>query len=268
MRIQAGVLNNLGDVLQATAPAEAEAALRRALGLLEVLAARPSATLTDRHYLAAAELNLGDALRRRRALPEAEAILARAEADYEKLVVTAPRSIDFRAQLAMAQGYLGAALAESGRLDAAADALARAIGHQDRAVQLGRNRQDVRAALVGLLFDRAGVNLRRGADQEAADDALRAPRVAAESGRGEAYLGAARILARLVGRVGADPGLVPADRERRIRPYLGHAIVLVREALDSDPKLAARIKEDADLKTLGSRPEFKTTLSALIDPGH
>ena len=88
-----------------------------------------------------------------------------------------------------------------------------------------------------------------------------------ESGRGEAYFDAARVLARLVGLVGADPKLVPADRERLIRPYLGHSIVLLREAIDSNPKLAGRIKDDPAIKALESRPEFKTMMSSLVDLG-
>src|SRR5262249_29485060 len=226
---------------------------------------RPSATVKDRHNLAIAEYNLGETLFGLKRLAEAEAMLSRAEADFEKLVLEAPKSVDFRSQLRLVQGRKGAVLVDAGRLPEAAAVLAKAIGHGDRAVQLGRTRVDTRTQLGGLFLDRAEVNLKRGVYQEAADDALRAPRAVPESGRGEAYFDAARILARLVGLVGADPKLVPADRERLIRPYLGQAIVMLREALDINPRIAGRIKDEPAIKVLESRPEFKTMLSSLVD---
>ena len=88
-----------------------------------------------------------------------------------------------------------------------------------------------------------------------------------DSGRGEACFDAARLLARLVGLVGADPKLVPADRDRLIRPYLGRSIVLLREAIDTDPKLAGRIKDDPAIKALESRPEFQTMMNSLVNLG-
>jgi hypothetical protein len=97
--------------------------------------------------------------------------------------------------------------------------------------------------------------------------ATRIPRAVPESGRGQAYFDAARLLARLVGLVGANPRLVPADRERLIRPYLGHSIVMLREALDLSPRIAARIKDEPAFKALESRPEFRTMMSALVDVG-
>jgi serine/threonine-protein kinase len=266
MQVKALLLNNLGYVLQPTAPANAEVAFRQALGLFADLAARSSATLTDRHYLAIAEFNLGDTLRMRRVLPEAEAMLARAEADYEKLALAAPKSVDFRSQLGLVQSRKAAALAEDGKLAEAAAALAKAIAHQDRAVQQGKNRDDTRTLLGGHLLELAEVDLKRGAYQEAADNALMVPRAVPEAGRGEACFDAAKILARLVALVGADLKLVPADREQLIRPYLSRSIMLLRESLDSNPKMAERIKtDDAIIKVLESRPEFKMMMNSLVD---
>ena len=148
-------------------------------------------------------------------------------------------------------GAPGAVLVDSGKLPEAAAALARAVGHEDRAVQLSKNRSDTRTLLGGLLLELAEVNIKRRAYPEAAEDALRVPRAVPDAGRGEACLDAARILARLVALVGADPKLVPADRERLIRPYLGRSIVLLREAIDSNPKMAGRIKDDPAIKVAG-----------------
>ena len=88
-----------------------------------------------------------------------------------------------------------------------------------------------------------------------------------DAGRGEACLDAARILARIVVLVGADPRLVPADRERLTRPYLGRSIVLLREAIDSNPRMAGRIKDDPAIKALDSWAEFKTMMNSLVDLG-
>ncbi len=105
-------------------------------------------------------------------------------------------------------------------------------------MQLSKNRSDTRTLLGGLLLELAEVDIKRRAYPEAAEDALRIPRAVPEAGRGEACFDAARILARLVALVGADPRLVPADRERLTRPYLGRSIVLLREAVDSNPRMA------------------------------
>jgi tetratricopeptide (TPR) repeat protein len=267
MEVKAEVLNNLGDLLRGAGRPEAEAIFRQAQGLFTELASRPAATLGDRHNLAIAEYNLGETLFGLKRPQEAEAMLARAETDFEKLVVAAPKSVDFHSQLGLVQGRKGVLLADGGRLPEAAAVLAKAVGHQDRAVHLSANRTDTRTLLGGHLLDLAEVNLKRGAFQEAADDALRMTRVVPDAGRGEACFDAARILARLVGLVDADAKRVPADRERMVRPYLGRSIVLLREAIDSNPKLAGRIKDDPAIKALDSRPEFKTMMNSLVDVG-
>ena len=66
----------------------------------------------------------------------------------------------------------------------------------------------------------------------------------------------AKILARLVAQVSSHPKVVPANRDRLTRNYLGRTIVLLREAIDTDPKLADQMKSDTDIKRLESRPEF------------
>jgi tetratricopeptide (TPR) repeat protein len=267
MQTQAEVLNNLGNLLRRLGRPEAEAIFLRAQGIFTGLASRPKATIGDRHNLAIAHYNLGEALLGLKRLADAEAAMSRAAVDFEKLVGEAPRSVDFHSQLGLVLGRKADVLVQAGRLAEASAALAQAISHEDRAVQLGRNRADTRTLLGSLLLERAQVDLDRGAYQEAADDALRAPRAVPESGRGRAYFDAATILARLVGRVGADPKLVPADRERLIRPYLGHTLVMLREAMDIDPATAGRIRGEPAIKALESRPEFRTTVGALIDPG-
>ena len=96
---RAEVLNNLGDLLRGLGRPEAEAVFREAGAIFADLAARPAATVSDRHNLAIAEYNLGEALFGLKRLADAEAMMARAEAGFEKLVLEAPKSVDFRSQL-------------------------------------------------------------------------------------------------------------------------------------------------------------------------
>jgi tetratricopeptide (TPR) repeat protein len=198
-------------------------------------------------------------------IKDAEPILDQAEAGFEQLVAAAPKSVDFHHELGLVQGRKADVLVKTGRLPEAAIVLAKAVEHQDRAVQLSPDRSDTRQQLGDLLLALAEVDLQRGAYKEAADGARRASRAVPDSGHGDACFRAAQILARVVKRVGADPKLVPADRERLTRPYLGRTIVLLRDAIDSDPKLVARIKDDPDIKLLESHPEFKTMMNALVD---
>ncbi len=198
-------------------------------------------------------------------LKEAEPILDQAEASFEQVVAAAPKSIDYHSQLGMVQGLKAELLAETGRLREAAVVLAKAVEQQERAVQLSRNHSSMRKLLGDRLKALADVNFKRGAYQEAADGALRLPRVMPDSAHGEACLDAAWILARVADRVGGDPKLVPADRERLTRPYLTRSIMLLREAIDSNPKLVAGLKDDPAIKILESRPEFKTMMSSLVN---
>jgi hypothetical protein len=43
--------------------------------------------------------------------------------------------------------------------------------------------------------------------------------------------------------------------------------MFLREAIDTNPKLAAPIKADTDIKRLVSRPEFRDVIQALVDLG-
>ena len=82
--------------------------------------------------------------------------------------------------------------------------------------------------------------------------ALELPNVMPASTRDQGCLDAARILARLIAKASSDDKL-QAERERLTRNFLGRTIVLLREAIDTNPKLADQIKADADIKALESR---------------
>ena len=74
-----------------------------------------------------------------------------------------------------------------------------------------------------------------------------------------------QVLARLVNQIGADPKLATADRDRMTRNYLSRTVVLLREAMDASPEIAAQIKSSADIKALESRPQFQTFMSSLAE---
>jgi tetratricopeptide (TPR) repeat protein len=282
MRVRADLLTDLGDSQvdrvkrvkegphsrQAMALYEsAESQIRRAMALYESLASGKGANPGDRHNLARTRVNLADCLFREKRAKDAEPIFDQAEASFERLVVAAPQSIVYHSELGFVQARKADLLKETGRLSDAAAVLAKAVGNQQRAVQLNESLTETRKRLRAHILALADVDLERGAYKEAAENALRIPRVVPNAERGEACLDAARVFARLVERVGGDPKLVPADQERRIRPYLRHSIALLHEAIDSDPKLAPRIKDDKDSKVLESRPEFKTMMDSLVDLG-
>ena len=267
MRLKAELLNNLSGLLRDVGRPGADEMLRQAIGVFEELASRATAGPEDRHDLAIAQCNLGDTLIDLKRLPEAEPLLAKAEAGFEKLLADAPKSVDYHSQLGFLLGRKGDLLARSGKLPDARTALQRAVARQTRAVELSRNRADTRTLLGGHLLALAEVSLDLGAYPEAADAALKLPQAVPGAARGQAYFDAARILARSVVRAGADEKLAKADRDRLARQYLGRTIVLLREAIDTDPKLADRIKKDPEFKALESRPEYQTMMNTLVDLG-
>ncbi len=265
MRLRVELLNDLVAVLRDLERPEAEPTLRQALVAFEELASRTTATPTDRHNLAIAQFNMGDTLIDLKRLPEAAPFLTQAEAGFARLLADAPKSVDYHSQLGLVLERHGNLLAQSGQPTQAKAVLQRAVAQQTRAVELGKNRGDTRTLLGSHLNALVEVNLNLGAFQEAADTAFKMPQVVPDAARGQAYFDAARILARLVTRASTDEKLTPANRGRLTRNSLGRTIVLLREAIDADPKFAARIKQDPDIKALESRPEFETMMNTLVD---
>ena len=79
-------------------------------------------------------------------------------------------------------------------------------------MKLSRNRSDVRTFLGSEILELAQINLKTGAYKEAAVLALELPNVVPSTSRDQACFDAARVLARLVTRVNADPKLADAQR--------------------------------------------------------
>ena len=110
----------------------------------------------------------------------------------------------------------------------------------------------------------ADVHLKLGAYDQAAQAALEIPRSVPASARAEGCFDAARILARVVTKLSADEKLPQTERNRLDQRFIGRTAVLLREVIDTDPKLADQIKSDADIKALRSRPEFQTLMDGVI----
>jgi hypothetical protein len=84
---------------------------------------------------------------------------------------------------------------------------------------------------------------------------------------GQGCLDAAKILARSASQIQADAKLARARKDELGRKFLGRTVVMLREAIDLNPKLAESIKNDPVFKELRDRPEFQTMLSSLVDLG-
>ena len=261
MRSRAGVLSNLGHLRRPGA----EDAFKRSIALSANLVERKPSVITDIHNLAVAQNNLAQLFVEQKRLPEAEALFAQSVTGFEKLATQAPKSIDYQKHFGYVLEKQAGLMAQMGKIAEAKIALASAVDHQRRAMKLSRNRSDVRELLGSHLLELAQINLKLGAYKEAAATALELPNAVPASARDQGCFDAARILARLVTQVGADGKLAPDERQQLTRNYLGRTIVLLREAIDTNPKLSAQIKADADIKSLESRPEFQTIMNTLVN---
>lgn len=262
IRIQAGLLNNLGDL---NLPG-AEKAFGDSIALSTRLLAHPSPANKDLHNLAIAQNDLADLLFTEKRLADAEPLFAQSVANFEKLVANAPEAIDFQSHFGIVLALQGKVLAQTGKTAEGRAALESAVEHQRKAVVLGKSENDSYRRLLGAhLIDLADVNLKLSAYDQAARIALEIPKTVPSASRAEGCLDAARILARLVTRVSTDEKIAQAERDRLTKGYLGRTAVLLREVIDTDPKLAEQIKTDADIKLLKSRPEFQIIMDTLVN---
>ena len=101
------------------------------------------------------------------------------------------------------------------------------------------------------------------------DDAIRAAidlaKAAPASEQGS--LDAAKLLAGCVAVANADRQLDRPRREEIGRKCSGRIAILLREAIDSNPKLGERIKSDPELAPILARPEFQSLLGSLVNLG-
>jgi eukaryotic-like serine/threonine-protein kinase len=263
LRLKASLLCNLGTLKRPGA----EQALHDSIAISQSLVDRKPSGSEDRHNLAVAQSNLGDLLVELKRSAEARPLLAQSVANLEKLVTEAPKAIDYQSHIAIVLELQGKCLDQNNKPALAKAALENAVEHQQQAVRLSKNGPSYRALLGGHLIELANLNLKLGAYKEAAANVLEIPNAVPATSRVQGCLDAARILARLVCRATADPKLAHDERDQLTRNYLGRAVILLREVIDTNPKLADQIPKDPDIKALESRPEFQTIMKSLVDLG-
>ncbi len=260
-RWQAKILFNMGDL---PIP-DAENALKRSIALSEQLLAGKTGDVEDRHNLGIAQANLGTLLVNQKRLTDAGRFFAESLENFEKIVAAAPTGVEIRSHYGIVLAEKGKWLDKSGKPDEAKTVLTTAVEQQRQAMKLGKNPASCRLALASHLAELADVNRKLGAYDEALRLALEVPRTVPLSSRGPACYEAAQVLARLVNQIGADAKLSQADRDRMTRNDLSRTVVLLREAMDASPDIAAQVRANPDIKTLESRPQFQTLMSNLVE---
>jgi serine/threonine-protein kinase len=263
LRLQAGLLNNLGDLHRPGA----EEAFRDSIAISDRLAKHQPTANTDIHVLAIAQFNLGEFLVDQKRLPDAGLLLAQSVAHLQKLVTSAPKAIDFQSHFGIVLASQGRWLDQTGKTPEGKVALENAVEHQRTAVKLGKSAPSCRELLGSHLADLASVDLKLSAYEQAASAALEIPKAVPNASRAQGCLTAARVLARVVLQVNGDAKVAQQDRNRLTHNYLGRTAVLLREAIDTDSKLTEQIKTDVDIKALHMQPEFKTIMNTLVNLG-
>jgi tetratricopeptide (TPR) repeat protein len=263
LRDQAEVLSNLGEL----ARPGAEDAFRRSIAISTALVSRERSAIADIHTLAIAQNNLAELMLNQNRLADAGRLLAQSVANFDKIVAEAPRTIEYQSHFGYVLAQQAIFFQQAGKTADAQSALASAVDHQRQALKLSRNRSDVRTLLASHLLELAQIDLKVGAYQEAAATALEVSSIVPPSARAQGCFDAARILARLITQAAADGKVAPTDRDQLTRNYLGRTVVLLREAIDTNPKLSGPIQADADIKALESRPDFQTIMNMLVSIG-
>ena len=263
-RTKAELLNNLGGKQLGGGD---EDALRKSIAISEQLVAKQGSAGKDRNNLAIAEYNLADLLVSRSRLPEAGGFFDRSVANFEKVVAAAPKVAEIRHHFGIIRAGQAKWFDLSGKTAEAKSALLSAVDQQREAVALSKNAPICRIALADHLVDLSDINRKLGGYEEAARLALEVPKTVPSANRAQACLDAARALARLVTQIGADRKLPEKERDYLTRSCLTRTVVLLRDAIDGNPKLSEMIKEDSDIKVLESRPEFQAILRTLVDSG-
>ncbi len=265
LRVQAEVLNNLGDLQRENQDSLAEETLTRAIDIFALLVERKPPSLKDRQNLAITQNNLGEWLVKQNRLDDAIKLFEQSVGNFDTLVAQSAGSTDLRSLFGIILANEAGLLDRMGRPAEARGLLERAIKQQREAIKLNKNRDDTRRELGKHLMQLARVELELGAYGAAAANALEMPNAFPLGDRGQGCLEAARILARVSAQASSDAKLTPRQREELVADLLPRTIVLLREAIDANPELGDRIKIEKDFNQLKSRPEFTTMLNSLID---
>ena len=115
LRVQADVLNNLGDLQQGSNRPLAEATLRRAIEIFEILVERKPPALKDRHGLAIARNNLGELMVKLKRFDDAGELYEKSVANFETLIAESPGSTDYQSQIGIVLANEGSRLEQIDR---------------------------------------------------------------------------------------------------------------------------------------------------------
>jgi serine/threonine protein kinase/tetratricopeptide (TPR) repeat protein len=267
---------------------EAETACRRALGIQEKLAADFPDVPDYRRELALSHINRGNILAVFRKGPEAEDAYRRAHDIQEKLAADFPAIPIYGIDLGGTQTNLARLLAKKRQPEPALEWYGRAIStlegvhrqvkdnaaarrllrdaHQERARTLDIDLQRSVEALADwdkavqlspepvqpeLRMRRAACGVRAGRVDAATQEAD----VVAKSGNAVSLFNAACVYSLAAGR--ADETGSALSKEACAK----RAVAMLMQAVDSDPKLAERLKRDDDLQALRHRDDFKQLLA-------
>jgi serine/threonine-protein kinase len=255
------ILNNLGEMRQNTGRPGAEEALRNALAIVQKLVARKPVLKTDLVYFAIVQNNLGDVAAAGRT-HEAEQLYAASIEGFTQLANENPKAVDLQTYLGSVYEGQAQLLEKIGQREKARRSIEASVTHEQQAVKLTDGKVPAyRVALRGHF----GILARICLELDDYDDSMRAAiemsKVPSASGQG--YLEAARLLGREMAAANKDTQLEPPRREQIGRQCSSRIAVLLRQALDANPKLAEKIKSDDELSPLLARPEVRNLLGNL-----
>ena len=266
LRQQATVLSNLGELQRAAGRPGAEQSLQRSIAISEELAARKPAARVDRQTLAIAQNNLAEVLEAAGRAEEAGQVFAKSIAGLDRLASENPKAVDTQNYLGYVCEQQAKLLAKIGQPEKARPSIEAAVAHQRQAVKLTDGRVGAyRLMLAGHLGVLANICLKLRAYDDAIRAAIDLAKAAPASEQGS--LDAAKLLAGCVAVANADRQLDRPRREEIGRKCSGRIAILLREAIDSNPKLGERIKSDPELAPILARPEFQSLLGSLVNLG-
>jgi tetratricopeptide (TPR) repeat protein len=259
-------LSNLGVFRQEAGRADAEEPLRSSVKIAQELAASKTAARQDRQYLAIAHNNLGEALRDWGRNTEASKEFQESILGLEALAAENSTVVEDRYYLGYIYEQQSKLLVKMAKLAEAKLAMEKAVARQKEAVKLTDGKSIVyRTALAGHLSGLAVLCLPLGDYDGTMQAAVELAKTAPDPGQG--CLDAARILARSASQIQSDTKITSSRKDELERKFLGRTVVMLREAIDVNTKLAESIKNDPVFKELRNRPEFQTMLSSLVDLG-
>ena len=266
LRQQATVLSNLGELQRASGRPGAEQSLRQSIAISAELAARKPAARADRQTLAIAQNNLAEVLVAAGRVEEAGQVFAKSIAGLDLLGSENPKAVDTQNYLGYVCEQQSRLLAKIGEVEKARRSIEAAVAHQRQAVKLTDGKVPAyRLMLAGHLEVLANTCVKLHAYDDAIRVAIDLPKAAPASEQG--YVNAAKLLARCAAMANEDRQLDGPRREEIGRKCAGRIAILLREAIDSNPKLGDRIKSDPELSPIFARPDFQNLLGSLVNLG-